>query len=138
MKDFEEAVRIAPEEAITHYWIGVFHHHMERYDQAIECYNESIRLDPDRPEPYNNRATSKAFFGDFYPALDDVDHALNIKPVFDEAYFNRAIIRTLQGFDDQAQIDADRAIELGVDRHDVEQELNKLRDWRHEPEIHPG
>jgi WD and tetratricopeptide repeats protein 1 len=53
----------------------------EKYIQAIKCYSEAIQITPKNPVLYLNRATAfmrRKYLGDFYEALRDCHHALQL------------------------------------------------------------
>lgn len=65
----------------------------EKYLQAINQYSECIKLMPDHPIFYLNRATAymrRNWFGDMYAGLRDCQHALRLDPTYVKAHFRLA------------------------------------------------
>lgn len=72
----------------------------EKYLQAIYQYSECIKLMPNHPIFYLNRATAymrRNWFGDMYAGLRDCQHALQLDPKYVKAQFR--LTRALFGLD---------------------------------------
>lgn len=68
----------------------------EKYLQAINQYSECIKLMPNHPIFYLNRATAymrRNWFGDMYAGLRDCQYALQLDPTYVKAHFR--LIRAL-------------------------------------------
>lgn len=65
----------------------------EKYLQAINQYSECIKLLPNHPVFYLNRATAymrRNWFGDVYSGLRDCQQALRLDPTYVKAHFRLA------------------------------------------------
>ena len=62
--------------------------------------------------------------------IQDYDEAIRLNPEFALAYANRALYHTLLGNDAEAQQDAERSIELGVDRALLESAIEEAKKQR--------
>lgn len=65
----------------------------EKYLQAINQYSECIKLLPNHPVFYLNRATAymrRNWFGDMYSGLRDCQQALQLDPTYVKAHFRLA------------------------------------------------
>jgi len=97
-----------------------------QYQQAVESYNEGIRLNPKNALAYNNRGGAYTQLGQYDPAIADYGEALRIDPQYANAYFNRALAYASSGRFAEAWQDVGRASELGADRTILENAINEL------------
>ena len=65
----------------------------EDWPDAIEALNEVVRLYPDRPDLYINRAFLKYRNDDYFGAMNDYNETLHIDPYNSAALFNRGLLR---------------------------------------------
>ncbi len=97
----------------------VFATQAKNFEEAIRCFSEAIRLQPDGVGAYYNRAIVRRDNNDLQGALADYNEAIRLQPDSAEAYYNRAIVRRdnqdLQG----ALADFDEAIHLQPDYVDA-------------------
>ena len=82
------------------------------YDQAIACFSESIRLNPDDAIAYINRGFAYGKKGDYEAAIADFTEAIRLRPDFALAYYDRADAYDKQGEYDRAIEDYSEAIRL--------------------------
>ena len=69
---FNEAIKINPQDAETHYNRGLSYLSLENYHQAILDFNEAIKINPELADAYFNRGISLANVGEKEKAFDDV------------------------------------------------------------------
>ena len=60
------------------------------YDQAILCFDKTIKIQPKFAPAYCNRGTAYYEKGEYERAVGDFNKALEINPQLVDAYFNRA------------------------------------------------
>lgn len=65
----------------------------ENYEEAIHCYTETIQLELNNAEAYNNRGAARRGIGDFDGAIIDCSEAIRLKPDCTDAYVNRGNAR---------------------------------------------
>ena len=109
------AIRLKPDYAEAYYNRGVSKGTLERYDDAIDDYDETIRLKPDYAEAYNNRGISKAALERYDDAIDDYDETIRLRPDSAEAYNNRGNTKVALGQHNDAIDDYDETIRLEPD-----------------------
>ena len=90
-----------------------------RVQEAIQQYNESIRLNPDFDEVYNDRGAAFMTIRQFEQAIEDFNEAIRRDPTAGGFYANRAMAYTLAGNEEAAQQDINKAVELGIDRDEL-------------------
>jgi tetratricopeptide (TPR) repeat protein len=84
------------------------------YDQAINDYSTSIRLDPKNADVYNNRGNAYQAKHDYDRAIGDFDTAISLNPRHALAYNNRGIAYANERKFDLAIRSYDGAIGLDV------------------------
>jgi tetratricopeptide (TPR) repeat protein len=99
-------------------------------NEKIPFYTEAIRLQPNFPEAYNNRAIAYQAKGEIPEALADLDEAIRLKPNYATAYYNRGITRYDKGDLAGALKDYDEAIRLQPGYLDIGREESSGDDGR--------
>ena len=85
-----------------------------RLEDALQDYDEAIRIRPMYPEALRNRGVAKAKLNRTEDAIFDFGTAISQKPDFSEAYFNRGLARyELERYVD-ALADYDQCIRTGL------------------------
>ncbi|MDP7281625.1 MAG: tetratricopeptide repeat protein, partial [Candidatus Poribacteria bacterium] len=83
--------------------------------QAVQVFNQMIRLQPDHTEAYCNRGVALTKLGQLEAALDSCNMAIQHQPNFAEAYYNRGVALTELGQLGEAVDSYNRAIQLKPD-----------------------
>lgn len=94
------------------------------YTDAIPLYSKIIEQRKDA-EYYSGRAYCYLLTDQLQEASDDINTALSLTPDDGELYLYRSALNKRRFRPDDAEADAMRAVELGVDRERVKQFLNK-------------
>ena len=126
IQDYNEAIRLDPEDANTFNKRGIAYFRLGQYERAIEDYDEAIQLAP-RFAPYYNRGMAYFNQGLYDRAIEDYDEAIRLDPQIAISYANRALAYTRLGKDQEAQLDVARAVELGISRAELETEIAKVK-----------
>jgi tetratricopeptide (TPR) repeat protein len=96
---------------------------MEKYDEAIEAFKETLKISPEDAYVYNNMAYAEYMKQDLDDALKDVNHSISLYSRNSQAYKNRALIYLSLKQRDKACPDLDTAIKLGyTEQYDTEVE----------------
>jgi tetratricopeptide (TPR) repeat protein len=82
------------------------------WDQAIDDYNEAIKIDPNSELAYNNRGLANYYKGSYDRAIADFNEALRLKSDYAEAYNNRGRAYYAKNDYDKAFADYTQAITL--------------------------
>lgn len=94
------------------------------YTQAIPLYTRIIESRPEA-EYYGQRAFCRLMTTDLHGASEDIGEALALDPTDPDLYLYRAVLRKLQYRPKEAEEDALRAIEHGIDPKRAEPLLNR-------------
>ena len=70
---------------------GVAYRVKKNYAQAINDFNEAIRLVPNNANAFNNRGVAYRNMGNLDRAVADYDQAISIKPDYVAAFYNRGL-----------------------------------------------
>jgi tetratricopeptide (TPR) repeat protein len=108
VKDFDQAILLAPSNAALFSLRGLAYVKKEQYDRAIQDYDEAIRLDPKDPSGFVNRGDAYRAKGQYDPAIRDYDQAIAISPNLAAAFLGRAFANR-----DKAQWDFDAYLHEG-------------------------
>ncbi|MCL4856845.1 MAG: tetratricopeptide repeat protein, partial [Flavobacteriales bacterium] len=84
------------------------------YKEAIEDFNNALRLKASYVQAYNNRAASKYKLEDYKGAVDDCNKAILLQDDFGPAYLNRGIAYEMLRKEDKACEDWNKAASLGL------------------------
>src|SRR6266540_1241688 len=98
--------------AKLHYDRAFEYHAKGDDDRAIADYNESIRLDPNYADSYNNRGTAWLAKGNYDRAIADFSAAIRLDPKDPAGFSNRGATWKLKGAPDRAIADLNEAIRL--------------------------
>ncbi|XP_004604782.2 tetratricopeptide repeat protein 36 [Sorex araneus] len=87
------------------------------FGTALERFSQAIGLLPQRASAYNNRAQARRLQGDVAGALEDLERALALSGgrgrTARQGFVQRGLLARLQGRDDDARRDFERAAQLG-------------------------
>jgi tetratricopeptide (TPR) repeat protein len=84
-----------------------------RYDQALQAFDQALKLKPNDPALISYKATVYYAKGDNAQALKLCEQVIKQNPNFGRAYYQRAMILEKQGKFDQAIADLQKAKSLG-------------------------
>ena len=105
------------EVAIMYNALGLAYSVEERFDEAINAFNEAIELDPNLAKAYNNCAMAHTDKPEpeLDRALENYDKAIEIRPDYGTAYCNRGETKMLLAEWASVKKDLEAARDLGVD-----------------------
>lgn len=112
IREFSEAVCVAPECANVYANRGEAYNKIGNLDAAIQDYTEAIRLDPNQDWAYLNRAVIYRNKGKLDSAIQDCNEAIRIDPKISNFYINRGEIYRRKGDLEEAIRDCNEAIRL--------------------------
>ena len=113
---WQEQIELASEDKATaHFNCGVAYHAIKDFENAIEQYNKTIRLNPNSAVAYNHRGNAKNSRGEHKDAITDYNEAIRLKPDLAIAYINRGVAKRSRGEHKDAITDYNEAIRLKPD-----------------------
>ncbi len=117
--DYNEALRIKPDDFKTYYNRGRAKGQLGQYESAVSDFNVVIRIKPDSANAYFLRGFSKQSIKRYDSAIADYDAALRIKSDDAEAYKNRGLAKHELGQYESAISDYDAALRIKLDDAEV-------------------
>lgn len=91
---------------------GSSYAYLNKYDNALEDFNESLRLNAYKADTYNERGNLYRFMNRLDEAIADYDIAISLDPSHYEALYNRALAYEMQGDMQQAEADLTASINI--------------------------
>jgi len=76
---------------------GLVHLKMEKTDKAAAAFRKAINLDPNNAMAWYNMSKVSQSFGDYTASLDFLNKAVGLVPSFNNAIFERALVRKKLG-----------------------------------------
>lgn len=98
------------------------------YKNAIQDYDQALRLTPSNSEVYYNRGVAYFSIGLSQNAIQDFDQAIALQPSMAEAYGNRGVIRSHLGDRFGALADYQKAMTLFQQQGDAAA-AQQMQDW---------
>lgn len=102
-----------------YYYIGQNYIVDSKYQDAIETLNTLLRFDDTAYEGFFLRGIAKYNLRDLVGAESDFSRAIELNPVYTQAYWNRAMTRSQLGMYEGALDDYDEALDLRPDYVEV-------------------
>jgi tetratricopeptide (TPR) repeat protein len=112
IQDYNEAIRLSPNDAYTYRNRGIDYHEKGDYDHAIQDFNEANRLNPNDASVYLARGNTYDRKRDYDHAIQDFNEAIHLNPNYVRAYYDRGKAYNSQGDYDRAIQDLSEAIRL--------------------------
>ncbi len=114
IKIWNHALQVTENNYVAHNNLGIDLLAKGKIEEAINHYNDAVRIKPDYAETYYNRGTAYAqLLGRYHEAIDDFNKAIILKSDYTKAYYNRGIAYFSLGNNKTGCHDAQKACELG-------------------------
>src|SRR6266436_4016609 len=91
---------------------GNAYYEKRNYNQAIQDYDQAIRLNPSHASAFSNRGVAYASKGDYDRAIENYDEAIRLNPNHADAFSNRGVAYGRKGNYDRAIQNYDEVIRL--------------------------
>jgi tetratricopeptide (TPR) repeat protein len=92
---------------------GIQHSQASRYDQALQAFDQALKLQPNDPALITYKGIVYYAQGQNGRAMKEFEAALKLNPSFGRAYYQRGMIYEKQEKYDQALADLKKAKSLG-------------------------
>ena len=94
LDQLNEAIQINPSNSAWHFNAGLTLDTLERFEDAVEAYEQALELSPDDPEILNSLAVDYTRTGHYDLALETFERIQKASPDFEPCYCNRIITYT--------------------------------------------
>ncbi|MBF0358841.1 MAG: tetratricopeptide repeat protein [Magnetococcales bacterium] len=105
---------------------GVSLHHSGRLDEAINCYQKILEIDPENTAALSNLGLALQTLGKFEEAVINLKKAISIDPGLAEAHFNIGNLLKRQGSLDEAVASYQKAISINPDKAEFHNNLGNI------------
>lgn len=112
LQDIEKTLELSKSQVNAYAMKVEIMQNRQNWPEAIEAIDEIVRMNPDNPDLYINRAFFKYKNDDYYGAMADYNEAIHVDPFNSVALFNRALLHYEVMELDQAASDFGRVIDL--------------------------
>ena len=99
--------------------LGLAHHHLGRFSDAVNCWEENVALRPEVAKPYNNLGAAYFRLGNLPRAVEVWERAIALDPDYPEVYFNLGNALFAQQSYARAALSWKKAIDLKPDYGDA-------------------
>jgi len=110
--DFNQALKLDPNDAIAYNERGLAYYHNKDYDRAIADFNQAIKLNPTFAIAYNNRGFAYYDLKDYDRAFADFNQAIKLNPSIPIVYQGRGLVYLDKKDYDRAIADFNQALKL--------------------------
>ncbi|UCE42611.1 MAG: protein kinase [Candidatus Aminicenantes bacterium] len=104
-----------PKEKLGHYWMGLYFYLNAKFDEAIECFNRALELDPNYGEAINQIAYSYSDLEDFDKAIEYFERYAEVSPGDPNPYDSLGEVYFSMGRLDESMAKYKKALEVDED-----------------------
>jgi Flp pilus assembly protein TadD len=127
LRHIARAISLNPVPPFYHNNLGNVLHELDRFSEALLCYQEALRLDPEYAEAHNNLANTLTQLGRRQEALAHHLEAVRLKPEFGAAYDSLGATLRAEGLYQEALACYEEALRL--DPGDAEAHAGRATLW---------
>ena len=118
ISDYNEAIRINPEDALAYYNRGLIYDNSGEYEKAISDYNEAIRINPEYADAYLGRGLIYDNSGEYEKAISDYNEAIRINPEYADVWLELGQVYECKENLEKAKECFERALEIDPENAD--------------------
>jgi len=112
---FSHSLQVTKDNYVAHSNLASALAEENKFNEAIDHYNEAIRIAPYHAGDFKNRGNVYTNMGQYKAALEDFNQAIRLQPDCVDAYYGRGTIYGVAGFYQQAVESLSEAIRLKPD-----------------------
>ena len=124
---YEQALRIEPDNADVHYNLGGALIQLGRVDEGIGHYEQALRIKPDNAEAHSNLGVALCQAGKVQEAIGHFDQALRIRPDDAELHYNMGLALSQVGKIEDAIGHYEQALRIKPDYAEARNALARLQ-----------
>ncbi|MCD4666040.1 MAG: tetratricopeptide repeat protein [Bacteroidales bacterium] len=125
------ALNIDPSSSEASYYLAMFYQETEKYDKAIQIYNNILEIEPDFYFAlYNIGYIHLVYLQEFDIAIDYFTKTISLNPQYAGAFYNRGYTFELLGELEKSKRDYKKALELSPNYEKAIEGLNRLDKFR--------
>ena len=109
---FTHVLKVTRDNSVAHKCFAKALEDKGRIEEALNHYNQSIRLNPNFADAYLFRGVFYDKFGQYQLAIEDYNNAILLSPNYVDAFYNRGVSYAAIGQYQQAYDDYNKAISL--------------------------
>jgi tetratricopeptide (TPR) repeat protein len=126
IRHYERALTFVPDDALSHYNLGLMFSVTGQTDAAIGKYERALALDPAHVEAHNNLAVALASQGKFAESVPHLETAVRLRPDYGEAHKNLGIALAKLGRRGDAIAELRAALRLNPTDNVAQNQLREL------------
>ncbi|MGD9723868.1 MAG: tetratricopeptide repeat protein [Pirellulales bacterium] len=112
LADFNEAVKLTPQDPDVFRFRGMYHLSEERPKEALDDFQAALAIEPDDADTHEACGLAQSVLQKYDEAVASFDKAIELDPKSAAAYTHRGRVRAIQGDADAALTDAEKALDL--------------------------
>ncbi len=120
------AIKIAPNNAVTHFNLGAILNGLGQKAEAIACYERAVQIKPDYAEALHNLGSILKGVGRTDEAIACTQRALRIKPDNAESHNNLGVMFQELGRKDEAIASYQRALQISAGNAEIHNNLGVM------------
>jgi tetratricopeptide (TPR) repeat protein len=127
---FNNALNMKPDDIDVSYYLALYYQETGSYEQAIKIYEGMLLKDPKfYIAPYNIGYIHLVYLKDFDKAIEYFTKAIELKPEYTDAYYNRGFAYELKKDVENSRKDYKKALELTPNYEKAIDGLNRIDDY---------
>ncbi len=127
LEDYGKALRLAPQEAGTHYYVGSALSKLSRSAEAIQSFRQAVRLDPDYWQAHFALGVELGSHDNIPEARSEFEEVLRLNPDYADAHLNLAVALMQQNQFPDAQRELEKTLRLEPGNTTARQYLSQVQ-----------